>query len=125
VAIRASGHTCIYTIEKDARTHQFQVSTKPILVDAVSQCFPCGSYVLNSITGAVCVASRSRYSVVAQGQSDVANTYWITVGRKGARCNLNADGNRLGKVDFGSKHGVVENAHVVHKHSKVLIGMRD
>jgi hypothetical protein len=49
---------------------------------------------------------------------DGVNTYWITTGQKGVRCSLNADGDRLGRVDFGSKNGIVESAHVVHKHSE-------
>lgn len=117
VAIRASGHADIYTIEKDAHTHQFRVSPKPTPVDTVSQCFPYGSYILDSVTGAQHGASRSRYSDVVQGQSDGVNTFWITTGKKGLRCSLNADGDRLGKVDFSSKVGVVESAHVIHKHS--------
>jgi len=118
VAIRASGHTFIYTIEKDARTHLFQVSPKPITADSVPQCFPYGSYILDSATGTPCVASRSWYSGAVQGQSDEVNAYWITAGQKGVRCSLNADGDRLGRVDFGSKNGMVESAHVVHKHSE-------
>lgn len=118
VAIRASGHAFIYTIEKDARTHLFQVSPKPIPIDVVPQCFPYGSYILDSTTGAPCVASKSRYSGAVQGQSDGVNTYWITTGQRGVRCSLNADGDRLGRVDFGSKNGIVESAHVIHKHSK-------
>ena len=99
------------------RTRLFQVSPKPIPVDAVPQCFSHGSYVLDSTTGALCAASRSRYSGAAQGQSDGVNTYWITTGQKGVRCSLNGDGDRMGRVDFGSKNGVVESAHIVHKHS--------
>lgn len=118
MAIRVSGNALIYTIGKDARTNLFQVSPKPISVDAVPGCFPYGSYVLDSTTGAPCVASRSRYSGVVQGQSDGADTYWITAGRKGVRCGLNVDGDRLGRVEFGSKNGIVESARVVHKHSK-------
>lgn len=118
IAIRASGHTFVYTIEKDGRTHLFQVSPKPITVDAVPQCFPYGSYVLDSTTGTSCVASRSRYSGAVQGQSDEVNAYWITTGQKGVRCSLNVDGDRLGRVDFGSRNGIVESAHVVHKHSE-------
>lgn len=121
LAIRASGRAHIYTIEKDAHTHQFRVSPKPIAVDTVPQCFSYGSYILDSATGAQCVASRSRLSGAAQGQPNGANTYWITTGQKGMRCCLNADGDRLGKVDFGSKNGIVEGAHVVHKHSKAAI----
>lgn len=121
VAIRGSGHAFIYTIEKDARTHQFQVSPKPIPVDAVSQCFPYGSYILDSTTGAQCDASRSRYSNAVQGQSDGMNAYWVTTGQKGVKCNLNADGGQLGRVDFSSKNGIVESVHVVHKHSKVVV----
>lgn len=117
VAIRASGHAFIYTIEKDASTRLFQVSPKPIQVDAMPQCFPYGSYILDSATGAQCTASRSRYSSAVQDQLGGVNTYWITTGQKGVRCSLNADGDRLGRVDFGSKNGVVESARVVHKHS--------
>lgn len=119
VAIRASGHAFVYTIEEDARTQQFQVLPKPIPIDTVPQCFPGGSYIIDSTTGVQCVASRSRFSAV-QGHSDEVNTYWITTGEKGARCSLNADGDRLGRVDFGSKNGIVESAHVVHKHSKAI-----
>lgn len=117
MAIRASGHAFIYTIEKDAHTRLFQVSPKPIQVDAVPQCFPYGSHVLDSTTGESCAASRSRYSSAVQGQSDGVNAYWITAGQKGVRCSMNADGDRVGRVDFGSKNGVVESARVVHKHS--------
>ena len=118
MAIRASGHALIYTVEKDAHTHLFRVSPKPIPVDAVSQCFQYGSHILDSTTGTSCVASRSRYSGAGQGQPDGVNVFWITTGQKGVRCSLNVDGDRLGRVDFGSKNGIVESAHVVHKHSE-------
>ena len=117
MAIRASGHAYIYTVEKDELTYQFQFTPEPITVETVPQCFPYGSYVLDPITGAECVASRSRYSDLTQGQSVGGDTYWITAGQKGLRCSRNADGNRLGRVDFGSKNGVVQSARVIHKHS--------
>lgn len=117
MAIRASGNAHIYTIEKDARTHQFQVAPESVSVDAVPQCFSYGSYVLDPTTGVQCVASRSRYSGLVEDQSGGVDAYWVTTGKKGLRCNLNADGNRLGKVDFGSKNGIVESARVVRKHS--------
>ena len=37
------------------------------------------------------------------------------------RCSLNADGDRLGRVDFSSKNGIVGSARVVHKHSKAVV----
>ena len=117
VAIRSSGYANIYTIEKDTRTNKFKVCPKPTPVDAVSQCFPHGSYILDSTTGVECVASGSRYSDVLRGQPDSGDTYWVTAGKKGLRCSLNADGERLGRVDFGQKIGVVESAQVVHRHS--------
>jgi syntaxin-binding protein 5 len=117
IAVRASGFTSIYAIEKDDRTHKFHVAIEPVQVEAVPQCFPYGSYVLDSASGVRCVASRSRYSDFFQGESVGADVYWITAGHKGLRCSMNADGNRLGRVDFGSKNGVVESACVVHKHS--------
>ena len=120
MAIRASGNALVYTIEKDTHTHLFRASPKPIPVDTVPQCLPYGSYILDSTTGTPCVASRSRYSSAIQGQLDAVDTYWITIGQKGVKCSLNADGDRLGRVDFGSKNGIVECAHVVHKHSEVM-----
>lgn len=117
MAIRASGRAFIYTIEKDAQTHEFQVAPEPISVDAAARCFPTGSYVLDSTTGVQSVASRSQYSDLVQGQPGGVDAYWITTGQKGLRCSLNANGSRLGRVDFGSKNGVVENACVVHRHS--------
>lgn len=122
MAIRASGNALVYTIEKDANTHLFRVLPKPIPVDAVPQCFSRGSYILDSTTGTPCVASRSRYSSAIQGQLGIVNAYWITIGQKGVKCSLNADGDRLGRVDFGSKNGIVEGAHVIHKHSEVTPG---
>lgn len=88
------------------------------------QCFPSGSHVLDSTTGTQCVASGSRFSSAVQGQLDGVNAYWITIGQKGVRCSINGDGDRLGKADFVSKNGIVESAHVVHKHSKGVCHQR-
>lgn len=117
VAIRASGHAHIYTVERDELTYQFQLTPEPTSVEAAPQCFPYGSYVLDPTTGLECVASRSRFSDLAQGESAGLDVYWVTAGKKGLKCSRNADGNRLGRVEFGSKNGAVESARVVHKHS--------
>ncbi|KAF5385371.1 hypothetical protein D9615_001225 [Tricholomella constricta] len=125
VAMRASGQYQIYTLTQTDSSTQSWVCEGPITADGgVSQVLPRGAFVIDSKSGAGVTANRSRLAGAGYGQK--TPPVLVMVGTKGARCFANLNGERIGKVDWGSKVGTIQGVQIVEKlGSHVLVVTTD
>ena len=64
-------------------------------------------------TGAPWKANRARLSASLKGSRAEAQCFLVTIGAKGARCTLNINGEKIGKVEWGNKVGTVLSSQIV------------
>jgi len=89
----------------------------------VLQPLPRCAFVVDGKSGAALVASRSRLAT-ADGQQ--TPSILVMVGAKGARCFANINGERIGKVEWGSKVGTIQGVQIIEKlSSHVLVVTTD
>ena len=70
-------------------------------------------YVLDRRTGAPLKADRARLSASLKGSSAEAQCFLVAVGAKGARSTLNVNGEKIGKVEWGTKVGTAQSSQIV------------
>ncbi|KAH9947113.1 lethal giant larvae like, C-terminal-domain-containing protein [Amylocystis lapponica] len=122
IAISASGDAAIHTLMR-SEGGAFAVSGPPVSVDAVAKPLAGdSSVVLDARSGGRCRANRNGLATaLATPDSDDAEEagtkkcVWVSAGAKGARCSADVDGERIAKVDWGSKVGAVRRVAVIHK----------
>ncbi len=109
----ASGQTTIYTLEY-APPSTWKISAHPVVLDGSSHPVPSGSFVLDAKTGKQCRADRNGLASVLQSEHSTERQYlWLSAGAKGVRTVLNVNGERVAKVDWGSKVGTVLHVEIV------------
>ncbi|KAH9858315.1 lethal giant larvae like, C-terminal-domain-containing protein [Lenzites betulinus] len=119
-----SGATSIYTLaQREPST--WSVTQPALVIDAPARPIPGGCFVLDAKTGAPCRGDRKGLAAVLQadGAADAGRkVIFVAAGAKGVRCTLNIDGERIAKVDWGSKAGAVQHVEVVtHSDSSALV----
>ncbi|KAF8078966.1 hypothetical protein FPV67DRAFT_88576 [Lyophyllum atratum] len=126
VAMRVSGHYQVYTLTQTGSSAQSWTCQKPITVDSgISQPLPQCAFVIDSKTGAGLPASRSRLAA-ADLDGPRTSSILVMVGAKGARCFVNINGERIGKVEWGSKVGAIQGVQIVERlRSHVLVVTTD
>ncbi|GLB35825.1 putative lethal giant larvae(Lgl) like, C-terminal [Lyophyllum shimeji] len=113
VAMRASGHYQVYTLTQTGSSTQRWACEKPITVDGgVPHPLPRCAFVIDSKTGVGLPASPSRLAAADGPQTP---SILVMVGAKGARCFANVNGERIGKVEWGSKVGIIQGVQIVEK----------
>lgn len=121
IAVRASSATTIHTVLR-SQNGAWTVKTHPEKTEAASHPFPGGSIVINT-TGYSCNADRNGLSVALTpptNPSEVKRSIWVTAGSKGVRCVADITGEKLGRTEWGSKVGKVEQVEVVRKNGRLL-----
>ncbi|KAK0466348.1 WD40 containing snare-dependent exocytosis protein [Desarmillaria tabescens] len=113
IAIRKSGVCEVYTISRVSSS--WRCSEEFVKVDGVSDPFPEGTYIVDAKTGTHRNATRRGLSDAFNSSSVQGHVYFVTTGIKGARCYIDIDGDRIGKVDWNSKSGTVQEVKVVEK----------
>ena len=73
---------------------------------------PDGTFVVDTL-GVHIAADRARLAASFRAPTDTPQCLMITVGAKGARCNLNIDGDKVAKIEWGSKVGLVQSVQIV------------
>ena len=73
---------------------------------------PDGTFVVD-IHGELIGADRARLAASFRVPTDTTPCLMITVGAKGARCNFNIDGEKVAKIEWGSKVGLVQSVQIV------------
>lgn len=94
-------------------------------LDGVEHPLPRASFIINAKLGASCIASASSLAeiesvpsrTIQRKDSHDVHCFWISVGKKGAKCFSNLNGHRVGKVDWG-KGKSVEDAKVIFRNGK-------
>ncbi|CAL1694488.1 unnamed protein product [Somion occarium] len=120
--IRSSGTTNIHTITRSS-TGSWSVKENPEKTDAASHPLPGGSFVIDA-KGNGMKASRHALATALAPPSDpsqVKRGIWINAGARGVRCTADITGEKLGRAEWGSKIGKVEQVEVVHKNSATVL----
>ena len=73
---------------------------------------PDGTFVVD-IHGELIGADRARLAASFRVPTDTPPCLMITVGAKGARCNFNIDGEKVAKIEWGSKVGLIQSVQIV------------
>ena len=114
VAAYQSGHAEIYTLVHSGNPVSWSIIDEPVPCKAMVDPLPGGTFVVDT-RGAPIKADRVRLATSFQSvlPTGTLQCLMITVGAKGARCNLNIDGERMAKIEWGTKVGVVQSAQIV------------
>ncbi|KAG6813211.1 hypothetical protein H0H92_013098 [Tricholoma furcatifolium] len=122
IVAMVSGDYQIYTLTQSGSSPQQWTCDGPITVEGnVSHILPHGCFVIDSKTGASLPASNIHLAQASSGMSTTPSVL-VMAGAKGARAYANINGDRIGKVDWGSKAGEVIDVQIVEKlGSRVLV----
>ncbi|KAI3622792.1 wd40 containing snare-dependent exocytosis protein [Moniliophthora roreri] len=122
IAARPSGSSQLFTFEQRSDS-SWKPTGEVTKIESLSHPLPGAMFVINSKTGARCLADRRRLSVSADGSTSVL---FVVAGEKGARCHLNINGDRLGRTEWSSKVGQVLSTQIVEKlGSRALVAFTD
>ena len=98
---------------------------EPVSCKAVADPLPGGTFVVDT-KGVAVGADRTRLAALFRDvlPTGTPQCLMITVGAKGARCNLNIDGDKVAKVEWGGKVGLVQSAQIVEnlRQYSILVG---
>ncbi|EEB93843.1 hypothetical protein MPER_07453, partial [Moniliophthora perniciosa FA553] len=111
IAARPSGSSQLFTFEQRPDS-SWKLVGEVIKIESPSHPLPGAMFVIDSKTGARCLAEKRRLSVSAGGSTPVL---FVVAGEKGARCYLNVNGDRLGRIEWSSNAGKVLSTQIVEK----------
>ena len=114
-----SGHAEIYTLVHSGNPASWSTVDEPVPCKAMTDPLPGGTFVVDT-KGASVIADRVRLAASFQGVLPT-QCLMITVGAKGARCDFNVDGEKIAKVEWGSKVGLVQSAQIVETMGQYLM----
>jgi hypothetical protein len=114
IAVYQSGHAEIYTLAHSGNPVSWSIVNEPVSCKAMTDPLPGGTFVVDT-RGVAVVANRVRLAASFRGvpTTEIPQCLMITVGAKGARCNLNIDGEKVAKIEWGSKVGLVQSVQIV------------
>ncbi|THH26967.1 hypothetical protein EUX98_g7215 [Antrodiella citrinella] len=131
IATNDGGSSTIYSLAR-SQTGTWTVKDSAEPAEAISHPISGGSLVIDARSGARCRANRHGLATALASSPedamirDVRKTIWVSAGAKGAKCVVNITGERVERVDWGSKAGKVERVEIVHKNSAaVLVAFTD
>ena len=90
----------------------WSVVGEPVPGKAMADPLPDGTFVVDT-QGVLIGADRARLAASFNVPTDTPPCLMITVGSKGARCNFNIDGEKVAKIEWGSKVGLVQSMQIV------------
>ncbi|TFK41835.1 WD40 containing snare-dependent exocytosis protein [Crucibulum laeve] len=115
ITIRESGCGEIYTLSQSGQSTSWMVNAQPTVIKAITQPLPQGIFVLDGKTGSVLRADPARLAASLRGESFPGHCILVAVGTKGCRSFADISGERIGKVEWGHKSGVVTFAQIVER----------
>ena len=117
IATAASGHAAIFTLQ-NATSGEWAVAQPITVAEGSARPLSSGSFILDTKTGNRCPADRNSLAAILQRTAKVEESkkcIWISAGGKGVRTTLDLNGERIAKVDWGSKVGIVQHVGVAGK----------
>lgn len=118
IAVRESGLSQVFTLSRPAGSGAWIVDGDPMEADGVVSPFAQGNFVLDSKSGFYWKADGSRLAASHQPTPAGVHGIWIIAGAKGVRSVADITGDRIGKADWGTKVGTVQNVQIVEKSGK-------
>ncbi|KII94277.1 hypothetical protein PLICRDRAFT_36534 [Plicaturopsis crispa FD-325 SS-3] len=128
IAIQESGNAKVFTVKRSVAA-SWTVQVEMDDAEGMSHPVPRGSFVIDSVTGLPCKADGTRLAATGQtsrGSSIESHNVWISCGAKGAKSVGDITGDRVAKIDWGSKHGNVRSTQLIeHNGSHALLAIND
>lgn len=90
----------------------WSVVDEPVPCKAMADPLSNGTFVVDT-QGVLIGADRTRLAASYKVPTDTPPCLMVTVGAKGARCNYNIDGEKVAKIEWGSKVGLVQSVQIV------------
>ncbi|KAH9486242.1 hypothetical protein JR316_0000306 [Psilocybe cubensis] len=128
IAGHQSGHAEVYTLVHSGNHSSWSIAGEPMVAKVMPDPITGGTFVLDSKSGAQCKVDRTRLGAAMKGTNSSRDSHCIlvSVGVKGARTTVDITGAKVGKVDWGNKHGSVQDARIVeHADSRTLVIQTD
>lgn len=123
LATRDSGATTIYPLSRSA-DGVWAASTQRETTEGVSHAIRDASFVIGTKLGAPSRADRAGLAEVIHSSAEDAvkgASFWVTAGAKGVKCVVDITGERIGRADWPSKAGRIENVVIVRKNTSTLL----
>lgn len=121
IASCSSGDSEVFTLVPSGNPASWKVSGEPITIKGIWD--PIYSVVIDSKTGALKKPNPARLAAsLRPTPKDNSHSFFLVVGKKGARCFTDIDGDRIGKAEWRHKAGVTQVAQLVeHMGSRALV----
>lgn len=121
IASYSSGDSEVFTLAPSGNPVSWKVSGEPITIKGIWD--PIYSVVIDSKTGALQKPNPARLAAsLRPTPEDNSHSFFLVVGKKGARCVTDIDGDRIGKAEWPHKAGVTQVAQLVeHMGSRALV----
>ena len=127
IAVYQSGHADIYTLVHSGNPVSWSIVGEPVPCKAMADPLPGGTFVVD-VQGAAVGANRARLAASFRDvlPTGIPRCLMITVGAKGARCNFNINGEKVAKIEWRGKVGLVQNVQIVQnmRQYSILVGSR-
>ncbi|CAA7264832.1 unnamed protein product [Cyclocybe aegerita] len=129
IAVRQSGQGEIYTFVPSGNPVSWSVAGEATICKAMADPVPGATFVLDVKSGSQWRAERTRLATSFKNipQVDIGpQCLLVAVGARGARISADINGEKVAKVEWGSKVGLVESAQVVeHMGARALVIQTD
>ncbi|KAJ3517877.1 hypothetical protein NLJ89_g226 [Agrocybe chaxingu] len=127
--VRQSGHAEVYTLVPSGNPVSWSVVGETAICKAMADPVPGATFVLDAKSGSRWRAERTRLAASFKNipQAGIGpQCLLVAVGARGARISADINGEKVAKVEWGNKVGVVENAQVVeHMGAHALVVQTD
>ncbi|KAF9074911.1 WD40 containing snare-dependent exocytosis protein [Rhodocollybia butyracea] len=117
IAGHSSGTLKVFTFGRSVDS-SWNLTGEPMKSDSPVQ--PLQIFVIDSKRGSRCTANRSKL-LACMDNSGASPVLLVIAGIKGARCNVNLTGERVGKVEWSHRMGKVLNVQIVQKLSSYAL----
>ena len=102
----------MFTLAPSGNPVSWKVSGEPIAIKGIGD--PIYSVVIDSKTGALKKPNPARLAAsLRPPPKDNSHSFFLVVGKKGARCITDIDGDRIGKAEWRHNAGVTQVAQLV------------
>lgn len=121
LAIHMSDATDIYTISRSS-DGAWSVSDQRERTEAVNSPLPGGSFVIEAKNGRRCKAERNALMTALSPNPTEAvkgRYLWVSAGARGVKCVVDITGDRIGRADWPSKAGKVQQVCVIEKNGEL------
>ena len=111
----SSGLAQIINLGRSSGSSSWVIDGEALETEILPSPIPRGSFVIDANNGAPLKADRRGLNATFRTVDNHSQCLWITASAKGVRSIVNITGERVGKADWSTKAGSVENVQIVER----------